>query len=125
LPAGAKRRRIAPEAFMPERRFDPQALALDTELAGRRLPSPGRRLTAFGLDLVLLLLPTVAAAVLFAALALRWTDPRGFAALRSAVLAMPDEAAARHAVVRDLVPLLARLDGVGLPPAVRAEVAWG
>ncbi len=110
---------------MPERRFDPQSLAADTTLAGRTIPSPGRRLAALGLDFLLLLPPTVAAAVLFAALALRWTDPAGYAALKTSVLAMPEDPAARHAVLRDLAPLLARVDADGLPAAVRADVEAG
>ncbi len=80
---------------------------------------------AFGLDVLLLVVPTVAAATLSAALALRLSDPPGYAALETAVLAMPAEPAARKAVMRDLAPLLARIDADGLPAAAKADVEAG
>ena len=55
---------------MTARLFDPQSLAIDTTLAGRALPSPRRRMAAFAIDYALLLLPTMATALLFAGLAL-------------------------------------------------------
>jgi uncharacterized RDD family membrane protein YckC len=110
---------------MSERVFDPQSLALDPRLAGRALPSPGRRLAAFLLDSGLLLLPSVATALLLAGLALRLGDPAGFAAVRAAAFAMPEEPAAQHAVLRDLAPVLARIDAEGLPAAVKADVEAG
>lgn len=110
---------------MPERLFDPQAFAVDPALAGRALPSPRRRLAAFALDYLLLLLPTVVTALCFAGLALRWTDPAGYAAVKGAAFAMPQEAAAQHALLRDLAPVLERIDAQGLPAAVKAEVEAG
>ena len=49
---------------MPERRFDPQSLAVVPALGGQALPSPRRRLAAFAIDYALLLLPTLATALL-------------------------------------------------------------
>ncbi len=80
---------------MSERIFDPQAHIVDPALAGRSLPSPRRRVLAFAIDYVLLLLPTAAAALLFAGLALRLSDPAGFAAVWAAASGMPREPAAR------------------------------
>jgi uncharacterized RDD family membrane protein YckC len=110
---------------MPERLFDPQSLAVDPELFGRRLPSPARRIAAFAVDYLLLLLPTLAAALLVSGLALRSTDPAGYAAVKAAILAMPQEPAAQHAVMRDLARVLARIDAPGLPTAVKADVEAG
>ena len=110
---------------MSERLFDPESFAVAPQLAGRTLPSPGRRWIAFGLDFVLLIVPTLGAAALSAALALRLADPTAYAALKTAVLAMPEEPAARKAVMRDLAPLLARIDADGLPAAVKADVEAG
>ena len=110
---------------MSERLFDPGIVRRRAQLAGRTLPSPWRRWIAFGLDFVLLIVPTVGAAALSAALALRLADPTAYAALKTAVLAMPEEPAARKAVMRDLAPLLARIDADGLPAAVKADVEAG
>lgn len=110
---------------MTERHFDPQSLAVDPTLAGRELPSPRRRLAAFAIDYAVLLLPTLVTALAFAALSLRVTDPSGYAAVRAIALAMPAEPAAQHAVLRDLAPVLYRIEAEGLPAAVRADVEAG
>lgn len=110
---------------MPDRVFDPQALAVLPSLRGAPLPSPRRRAAAFVADYVLLLLPTVGTALLFAALALRLTDPAGYRAVRAAVFAWPEDRAAQHAIWRDLAPVLARIDADGLPAAVVADVEAG
>jgi uncharacterized RDD family membrane protein YckC len=110
---------------MPDRCFDPHTLATDPKLAGRTLPSPKRRAAAFALDYLLLLLPTAATALLFSALALRMTDPVGYSAVKAAVFAMPRDSAAQHALLRDLAPVLARIDAEGLPAAVKADIEAG
>lgn len=110
---------------MSDRVFDPQALAVLPSLPGTPLPSPRRRGAAFVADYVLLLLPTVATALLFAALALRLADPVGYGAVRAAVFAWPEDRAAQHAIWRDLAPVLARIDADGLPAAVAADVEAG
>ncbi len=110
---------------MTERRFDPQSLAVLPALGGRALPSPRRRLAAFAIDYALLLLPTLATALLFAGLALRWSDPAGYRAVTTAVFAMPKDPAAQHAVLRDLAPVLARIDAEGLSATVKADVETG
>jgi len=110
---------------MSDRLFDPRSFAVDPALVGQPLASPGRRVAAFAVDYALLLLPTVAAAVFFAGLALRLKDPAGYAAVKTAVFAMPTEPAAQHALMRDLAPLLVRIDADGLPAAVKAAVEAG
>lgn len=110
---------------MSDRLFDPRSLAVDPALFGQRLPCPRRRAAAFAVDYVLLILPTVATALFFAGLALRLRDPTGYAAVKTAVFAMPKEPAAQHALMRDLAPLLVRIDADGLPAAVKAAVEAG
>lgn len=110
---------------MTDRRLDPQALALDPTLAGQALPSPRRRMAAFAIDYALLLLPTLATALLCAGLALRWSDRAGYTAVRAAVFGMPQEPAAQHAVLRDLARVLAHIDAEGLSAAVKADVEAG
>jgi uncharacterized RDD family membrane protein YckC len=110
---------------MPERLFDPQSLAVDPAWMGRALPSPGRRATAFAIDALLLLVPTLVTALIFSGLSLRTTDPAGYAAVKAAIFAMPQEPAAQHAVMRDLARVLVRIDAPGLPTAVKADVEAG
>jgi hypothetical protein len=105
---------------MSDRLFDPRSLAVDPALVGQPLPSPWRRVAAFAVDYVLLLLPTVAMALFFSGLALRLRDPAGYAAVKTAMFAMPKEPAAQHALMRDLAPLLVRIAA-----AVKAAVEAG
>jgi len=74
---------------------------------------------------VLLLVPTLAAAALFATLALRIGDPVGYRALKQAILDRPEAPAEQHAMLRGLAPLLVRIDAAGLPAAVEADVEAG
>ena len=110
---------------MAERRFDPASFAVDPSLAGSRLPSPRRRAAAFAVDYLLLLVPTLATAIGFAAFALRFADPVGYQAVRTAIFAFPAEPAAEHELWRDLVPVLTRIEADGLPAAVAADVEAG
>ncbi len=110
---------------MTDRRFDPSPLTVNPGLAGCALPSPRRRVAAFAADSLLLLLPTLATALAFAALALYATDPAGFRAVRTALVAYPEDPEAQHALLRDLVPVLARVDAEGLPAATRAAIEEG
>ena len=110
---------------MPERRFDPASLAVDPALAGCALPSPRRRAAAFFVDYLILLLPTLATAIGFAALALHLSDPAGYRAVRTAIFDFPREPAAVHALHRDLAPVLVRIEADGLPASVAADVEAG
>lgn len=109
----------------PDRLFDPEILSITPLLAGSRLPSPRRRLAAFAIDYVLLLLPTVATALFFSGLALRVRNPAGYDAVIRTVFSMPADAAAQRALMRDLVPVLVDIDADGLPAAVKADVEAG
>lgn len=110
---------------MPDRLFDSHAFTVDPTLRGQALPSPRRRAFAFALDYLLLLLPTAMAAILITALALRTTDAAGYSALKTAIFAMPKDPAAQHALLRDLAPVLARIEAEGLPAAARAAIEAG
>ena len=121
-PAGGNQVSVRHKA---ERVFDPEALAIAPSLVGRRLPSPRRRLAAFAVDYCLLLPPTMATALFFSGLALRVSDPAGYRAVRQAIVGMPADPAAQRALMRDIAPVLARIDADGLPAAVKADVEAG
>jgi hypothetical protein len=104
-------------------------LHVDPALVGSALASPGRRIVAFGVDLVVLLVPTLAVIVAAAVLALDSSDPAALAAIRSLVSMPRSDPAARRAVtdaaITDLAPLLVRTEARGLPASVAAAVEEG
>jgi hypothetical protein len=93
------------------------------ELIGAPLASPARRGLALGIDFALCLVPSLAAALGVALLALRIQDPKAFHAL-PAVLEH-DPAASRPAPPEALAafaPVLVRLEATGLPEEVGAAL---
>lgn len=101
------------------------ALRVQPELLGRALASPIRRVAAFGVDFLLLLLPSFVLALAAATVSLWWTDP---AALRSIRAAYSGEVQDERALARELghlAPLLVRIQAPGLPPAVALAVEEG
>ncbi len=70
--------------------------------------------------------PSIVVAVAAALAGLAMSQPRAFDGLRTLVLhahsATPTE---QHAALRELAPMLVRLDAEGLPPAVRDAVSAG
>jgi hypothetical protein len=102
-----------------------QPLRVAAELNGAELASPMRRAIAFAVDLMLLVVPSLVVALGAATLALRMTDPRGLHALGTLLRRQSGSAEARHAAVKDLAPLLVRLDAEGLPKQVRTAVEDG
>jgi uncharacterized RDD family membrane protein YckC len=98
-----------------QRKLSVTPLEVSQELAGQRLASPLRRLVAFGMDAMILLVPTVIVTVLLATLALRIDDPSGFNALVS--LFTGDKAHESSAdLMSQLAPMLVRTEAKGLPP---------
>ena len=98
---------------------------VEAHLIGRPLASPSRRFLAFGVDWLVLIVPTVAVALGAAALSLRITDPRGFDAIRHLERLSDAQPAVAHAEARALAPLLVRLEPQGLPAEVAAAVEAG
>lgn len=110
---------------MPTRFLSPEPLQVVPELVGVELASPRRRFAAFALDCVILWLPTLLVALGWATLTL-WVQERpAFDAL--AYVLRHDNTARdeNRAALRDLAPLLVRLEADGLPREVEEAVKAG
>jgi uncharacterized RDD family membrane protein YckC len=110
---------------MSTRYLTDEPLRVVPELIGQELASPRRRALALAVDWVVLVLPSVAVALAAALLSLRLADPGGYRALLGFWQGDPAEPAARHALLRDIAPLLVHADAPGLPAAVGAAVEAG
>lgn len=108
---------------MEQRRFSDSAVAADPSLVDRRLPRPWQRGAAMAIDCAVLVVPTFVAAMGAALAVLAITDPGGLDAIFGLVRGR--DAHAERAALRDLSPLLVRLDAPGLPGAVTAAVEEG
>ncbi len=95
-------------------------------LVGAPLASPLRRAFAFAFDVAILVLPSLAVAVAAALAGLAATQPRALAALRDLVFHRGSlDPAERHAALRELAPLLVRLEADGLPEEISGAVRAG
>jgi uncharacterized RDD family membrane protein YckC len=94
-------------------------------LRGQPLASPLRRALALAADWAVLVLPSVAVALGAALLSLRRSDPGGYRALLGFWQGGPAEPTARHALLREMAPMLVRAEAPGLPAAVAAAVEAG
>lgn len=107
---------------MQQRRVSELGVRLASDLRGRPLASPWRRLVAFAIDVLLLFPPSVLVAVSAAWLTLAVREPVALAALTDLVtgeLGGDDE---RRDALAAIVPILVRYDMAGVPPA--AAAAW-
>lgn len=84
-------------------------------LIGRELAPPGRRLVAFGIDVAVLAVPTIVAAICCAALALRLTDRPAFDALRALTAGQVRTDAQSIDTMAALLPRLVEIGAEGLP----------
>lgn len=110
---------------MPARFLRPEPLEVVPELVGVELASPRRRFAAFALDCVILWLPTLLVALGWATLTLWLQERPAFDALVY-ILRHDDTAREEHrAALRDLAPLLVRLEADGLPHEVEEAVKAG
>jgi len=108
---------------MVQRYLSEKPLRVADELRGRPLASPLRRALAFALDLAIVAPPSVVLAIGAAAASLAVTQPRVLAALRTLVSGGRSVAPeAQHAALRELAPVLVRLDAEGLPEEVAEAV---
>jgi hypothetical protein len=92
-------------------------------LVGAPLAPRWRRAVALGIDLAILVLPSLAVGFGAAWLSLRAQDPATTRAVRDFVSAPGREARSRAA--RQLLPLLVRADAEGLPAAARVAIEEG
>ncbi len=94
-------------------------------LRGAELASPSRRAAALAIDFAILIVPSVAVGLAAALLALSSSYPRGLHALRVLVRHGDASERERHAALRDVAPLLVRLEAEGLPAEARVAVEAG
>jgi hypothetical protein len=73
-------------------------------MIGLPLASPLRRAVAFGIDLAVLLLPSLAVAVAAAALSLHFSDPQAVAGITSLMRGRALHATARNEAFQAVVP---------------------
>jgi uncharacterized RDD family membrane protein YckC len=107
------------------RRLIDRPLHVDPACVGLALASPSRRVMAFVLDWMVVLPPTVLVSLSLAGLFLYMSDRPAFDALWSLKASGASSAAARHARLRDLAPLLVRMESRGLPASVVEAVEAG
>ena len=98
---------------------------MSPDLIGEPLASPLRRALALVVDGAVLAVPSVLLAVLLAAAGLRFSDPRGVAALWQLLRGEAATPTAAHQVLRDLAPVLVHIEAPGLPPAVAHAIEEG
>ncbi|HEY3381102.1 MAG TPA: RDD family protein [Vicinamibacterales bacterium] len=99
------------------RRLAAEPLHVLPDFVGRPIASPGRRLVAFAIDTVLLVIPTALAGVVVAGMILYATDRPAYHALTRIKSGGARDPSATRATLRDLAPLLVRLEAPGLPAA--------
>jgi uncharacterized RDD family membrane protein YckC len=97
-------------------------LALAPELLGVELASPRRRLLAFVVDAGLVLIPSLAVALLVAWVAISLREPAASAALSDLIMGRVETSEQLDRATRDLVPLLVKYEMPGTPAA--AVVAY-
>jgi uncharacterized RDD family membrane protein YckC len=98
---------------------------VDDSLLGRELAPPLRRLLAFGIDVALIVVPTIVAAVLWSALALRVSDRPAYDALRAIVDGRVRTEAQSLDAMTALLPKLMDIGAQGLPLEAIAAVHAG
>ena len=111
---------------MPARFLRDEPLRVVGELRGQPLASPLRRAIAFAVDCAIVIIPSVAVALAVAAVSLRLSQPHVLSALRTLIGGGEKLAPAeRHAALRELAPVLVRLDAEGLSDDVVEAVRAG
>jgi len=94
-------------------------------MPGALLASPLRRAIAFGVDLAVLIIPSVVIAVMAALLSLSASDPQAVAGMRVLLHRRSLDETAQRQSIQKVLPLLARIEAPGLPPAARADIEEG
>jgi uncharacterized RDD family membrane protein YckC len=97
-------------------------LAVDADMLGKHLASPLRRLIAFVIDGLILLLPSIMVALCAAALSLWSTDPAALKAITDLLGRNAEEQRDEVRSLGQLAPVLVRLQAPGLPPSVALAV---
>jgi hypothetical protein len=106
---------------MKQRLFTRSTLEVSPLLSKHILASPLRRLNAFIIDSVLLVIPTFAVTFIFATFSLYIFDANGFNGIRMLLTGEQNEETTLEALI-DIAPLLVRIDAPGLPTTVKIAV---
>lgn len=107
---------------MSPRALSASPLDVHPDLLGQPLASPFRRLWAFLVDCLLLLVPSVLVAAAAAVLSLWITDGAALRAITSMLRGQPHEPAEVNRSLGELAPVLVRIQAQGLPPSVALAV---
>jgi uncharacterized RDD family membrane protein YckC len=99
------------------RRLVADPLLVAPDRLGLPLASPARRFVAFALDLVLLLVPTIAISLAMTVGSVYVTDRPAFEAIGALLSRARSDPAVAHKAMRDLTPLILRMEPKGIPAA--------
>ena len=102
---------------MKKRLFAPSTLEVAPQLSNKVLASPIRRLSAFLIDCIILVIPTFIVTIAFAAISLFVLDTNGFNGMLSLLGQEQNEETTIEALA-NIAPLLVRTDAPGLPTEV-------
>ena len=92
-------------------------LKVDPEILGLLLASPCRRIIAFFIDSLIIVLPAMIIAGMVAYFSLTASDPEGLKAIKSLFQTRSTDSAVVYQELGTLVPILMRIQAIGLPPA--------
>ena len=110
---------------MSTRIFSDKHLQVAPELQNAVLASPFRRAIAIGLDLAILIIPSLAIAVGAAWISLSFRDPQALAGMRTILYHSGADVEARHEAFKHLLTVLAQIEASGLPCAAISAVEEG
>lgn len=110
---------------MATRLLQAEPLQVAPDLAGHELASPVRRASAFAVDYLILLIPTMVVVLLWVTAVLWAQDRPALKALVSLVRLGQEDTEGRLAALRDLTPLLVRIESDRLPWEFHEAVAAG
>lgn len=106
---------------MADRSVSSSVLVVDDSLSGRQLASPFRRIAGFMVDVLVLLIPSIIAALAVATLALYWTHPGELRSVTALIFGQQGQIE-RTRLLGEVAPLLVRIEAQGLPPSVEVAV---
>ena len=92
-------------------------LKVDPEIVGRLLASPFRRIIAFVIDILILVLPSMIIAGMIVYFSLSASDPEELKAIKSLFQTRSSYSTSDYQELGSLVPLLVRIKAAGVPPS--------
>jgi hypothetical protein len=110
---------------MKSRTLSDEPLHVKPELIGATLASPLRRVLAFGIDIALMIIPSLLLALSAAAISLSVSDPQAFSGIRSLLISRSLSEQGRERAIKSILPMLARHEMPGMPAAAKAAIEDG